>query len=133
MPDIHLGALFGSVIANVIIGSLWFGPVFGDRWMELVGISKEEIGKSWILPMIFSVIGAVFTAMIFGILTAKMGVDSMRGYVESAFWLWLGFTAITSFTNASYAGRSKALWALETFYWLLAFVVMACIYAFFLT
>ncbi len=123
-------AIAVSVIANMIIGMIWFGPLFGKKWMELVGLTEEDVKNGSMAPMIVSFVGACLTAFIYSVLSYKMGADSLRGFIETSFWIWLGFMAISSFTNASFAGRTKSLWAIESFYWLISWLVMAIIFSF---
>jgi hypothetical protein len=34
-------AVILSAIASMIVGSLWYGPLFGKQWMSLMGITKK--------------------------------------------------------------------------------------------
>ncbi|MDQ7020805.1 MAG: DUF1761 domain-containing protein [Candidatus Dojkabacteria bacterium] len=31
-----------AAIANIFLGMIWYGPLFGKEWMRLVGIKKED-------------------------------------------------------------------------------------------
>lgn len=44
MENINLAVLV-SVIVSMIVGSIWYGPVFGKKWMKLVGVTKEDMEK----------------------------------------------------------------------------------------
>lgn len=130
MADIMWIAVMGTVVVNVVIGMIWFGPLFGKKWMSLVGLSEADMKGGAMAPMVGSLIGALLTAIIFSKVTAMIGVDSMRGYIETALWIWLGFTAISSFVNASFSGKSKNLWAIEAFFWFFVYLAMAVIFAY---
>lgn len=122
-------AVAGVILTNMIVGMLWYGPLFGKKWMRLVGMSEKDLKKGSIVPMIAALIGAALTAFIFGVITTKIGVDNLRGYIETAFWIWLGFTAIPSFVNASFSGKSKQLWGIEVSHWLVSMMLMGLVFS----
>ena len=35
-------ALIGAFV-SMVIGFVWYGPIFGKQWMEIMGISKENM------------------------------------------------------------------------------------------
>ena len=34
-----------AAISAMVVGYVWYGPLFGKPWMKLVGITKEDIEK----------------------------------------------------------------------------------------
>jgi hypothetical protein len=49
--------------------------------------------------------------------------------MKTAFWVWLGFVATTSATNAIFAGRSRNLWVIDSGYFLVALLLNGWILA----
>ena len=47
-PVINYGAVVGAAVASMILGSLWYGPLFGKPWMAAMGFTKDamEIGRA---------------------------------------------------------------------------------------
>jgi len=43
MGEISLLKVVLSTLTFFLIGALWYGPLFGKQWRELVGISEEDI------------------------------------------------------------------------------------------
>lgn len=129
MPELHLFPIALAVVASAVIGMLWYGPLFGKKWLVLTGTTQDDTQKGWIAPMVFSLFAAFIGAMIFDIFTMKMGVDSMRGFVETAIWLWLGFFALPTLVNTLFRGTSRSLWAIEAFHVCAWMVAMAVIFS----
>jgi hypothetical protein len=47
MPDVSLLATVVATVLGVALGALWYGPLFGKRWMAAVGMTLEEIQKDF--------------------------------------------------------------------------------------
>ena len=43
MPN--LLAVFACGVASIITGSVWYGPLFGKKWMEICKVSAEDLAK----------------------------------------------------------------------------------------
>ncbi|MBT3239562.1 MAG: DUF1761 domain-containing protein [Chloroflexi bacterium] len=101
-------AVVASIVANMILGWLWYGPLFGKQWAAEIGKNMEDMEMKpalYLIPIIGSFV-ATF------VLWNVMGATGLSGVV-AAFWMWLGFSAITALTNTSFRGTSTTLWAIE--------------------
>jgi hypothetical protein len=47
MPDVSLLATVVATVLGFALGALWYGPLFGKRWMAAVGMTLEEIQKDF--------------------------------------------------------------------------------------
>ena len=47
MPDVSLLATVVATALGFALGALWYGPLFGKRWMAAVGMTLEEIQKDF--------------------------------------------------------------------------------------
>jgi hypothetical protein len=45
MPAVSLVATLVATIAGVIVGALWYGPLFGKSWIAATGMSMEELRR----------------------------------------------------------------------------------------
>ena len=82
----HL-AVWAAIILQFVIGFIWYGPLFGEAWMELEGLDLATIEANpagageWITNIISSVAGIYLLAWLF----VKLGVNTiLKG-------LWYGF------------------------------------------
>ena len=124
-------AIIVAVIASIVIGFLWYGPVFGKLWMNLMGFTKKDIdsakkkemGKSYF----FMIIGTLVTAYVLSML---MDLTGSVGYVAGAilsFWIWIGFVATTTLSSVIWEGKSWKLWFLNNAHTLVSLLVMGLI------
>ena len=127
-------AVLGAAVVNMIVGFLWYGPLFGKPWMKLVGMTDKNMedakagmaktyGLTFVAALIMAYVLAHFVKLV-GATTAGMGV-------QTGFWAWLGFVATTSLNQYLYSVKSKpwSLYALEQGYWLVIFVINGAILA----
>jgi len=92
----HL-AVWVNVVLLHMLGFLWYGPIFGEPWMEMVGLTmaEAEAGSAevgmWITNFIATVVPMYALAWIF----TKMNVNTaLKG-------LWVGFVIAFSFVFLS--------------------------------
>jgi hypothetical protein len=45
MPAVSLVATMAATVAGFVLGALWYGPLFGKRWMSAVGRTHEDIRR----------------------------------------------------------------------------------------
>lgn len=126
----YLAVLVGA-ISNMIIGFLWYGPIFGKMWMALMGFTEEKMkeakakgmGKSYALMLV----GALVTAYVLAHFVAVWGADGVSGAFQLAFWAWLGFIAPVLLGAVLWEGKSWKLYVLNMGYYLVTLFVMAMI------
>ncbi len=119
-------AIIVATVANMVMGFLWFGPLFGKQWAEASGVDMDNADAS---PSMYAVpaLGALLAAIVLWNMMSSMGVSTLGAAVGVAFWAWLGFVAFTSLTNAMFRGSSTRLWTLESFAHLVGFELTAVI------
>ena len=104
----HL-AILVSVILSFALGSLWFGPFFGERWMNLVGIdmaTMKPLGASvWVINFIASVVPLYVLAWLF----TKLNVTS--GLLGAGIGLMISFSFhfLMALNNDMFAGAPYEL------------------------
>lgn len=112
-------AVLAAVVANMVLGFLWYGPLFGKSWRAAVGKTEEDrpdpsLGL-YLVPVLSSLVGAI-------VLWNVMQATGLSG-IMAAFWMWVGFVALTSYTNFLFEGRSSTLWAIENGNHLVGFLI----------
>ena len=107
--DIPWVAVVVAIVANMILGFLWYGPIFGKAWLAAVGKQMDELNQSptiYIVPILASGLIAI-------VVWNVMGALGLTGVVPAS-WMWLGFIALTSYTNYLFRGGPTNLWVLES-------------------
>lgn len=133
--EINYWAVLAAAAANMVIGFLWYGPVFGKEWMRLSGISnaskkeqaqmKEKGKKSMGIAVVTSLIMAYVLAHFAVYVQAANAMDG----IVLAFWLWIGFFATTQLGIVLWENKPLKLYILNTLNSLVSLAVMAAIIA----
>lgn len=116
---INYWAIIGGAIFLVIMGVVWYGPLFGRMWMKIVGaedMTKEEMEKTQkeMIPMyLMQFVVSLITSYVFYYFVK--GWNTVSG-IENAFWIWLGFMMPQA---------SGAMWDTKKGYRLRKFLILA--------
>lgn len=128
--SINYWALIAAAVANMAIGALWYGPVFGALWKRLTGITDEAMAQMPLKPwqaMLGGLVNSFVIAYILFFFTAPWVVPTIAGALMGAFWVWLGFVATTQIGSYLWEGKPLTLFFLNAAYSLVAYGVMATI------
>lgn len=133
-------AVLVSALGAVVLGGLWFGPIFGKTWMKEVGFKTEdmekakadpEIKKAMMKSYLLVAVGALLSAFVLAhslvFSTYYLDVRGPLAGLESAFWIWLGFTAPALMGSVLWEGKTWKYWAIVAGYYLVSFGMMAVV------
>ncbi len=125
-------------IVSIVLGFVWYGPLFGKLWMSLSGQTAERIeaakaeGKGkmyrgYALAFIGALVMAYVLAhsLVFG--NAYLGTSGISGGLMVGFWNWLGFIAPVTLGMVLWDGKPWKLWFLNNAYQLLLLLIMGVI------
>jgi len=140
-PDIHLNmiAIIIAVVANFILGFLWYTPLFGKAWAKEMGIATDQKPPAGALAkgMIFMVIGNFLMAWVFAHNIAVWNpvtwgqpappVSAGGMATAAAFFTWLGFYLPGELGRVAWEGKSWKLFFINTAYHFLSLFVVALI------
>jgi hypothetical protein len=133
MPEINYLAVLVAAVANMIIGSLWYGPLFGKLWMEGMGgpgqMKSPSMGSLYVQQFIASLIMAFVVAHItwaFGMALTPAMSDVATG-LQTGLWLWLGFAVPFKYGESLWTGKKFKYVAVDLGYWLVVLLVMGII------
>jgi hypothetical protein len=105
----HLAVLVCLILMHVL-GFLWYGPLFGDQWMPMVGLNPENMEGGfdaglWITNLIASLAPLYLLAWLFTQLNVTSG---MRGAVI-AFLITFCFHHLSVMSGNMFAGEPYGL------------------------
>lgn len=136
-----LTAIVGAV-ASMIIGFVWYGPLFGKKNLEVMGVpadkkfSAEEKKAMFkkMLPSYFANLAVAFIQFYaLGFFAAFVGRLTIVGALIYGFFLWVGFIIPIEAGNAIWSGKTKKLsWTmffLSAGYQLVVMLVAALLWA----
>ena len=131
--DVNYLAVLATAIASMIVGFIWYGPLFGKMWMQSMKMDnkkmqeakKKGMGKTYILAFLTTLIMSYVLAHFVDYVEAKTVMDG----VILGFWLWIGFLATTQIGSVLWEGKPVKLYLINTLHYLVALAVMAAILA----
>lgn len=113
---INYYAILSCVIAGMVFGFLWYGPVFGKIWAKGMGMSTDKPdSKTMTRAMILQVIGLFLvsyvlahTGQVWRPSVWGVGVDESSNLMwafMSTFFTWLGFYLPMQFSKVAWENR----------------------------
>ena len=116
MTDMNYWAILVSAIASMVIGSIWYGPLFGKQFMQATGMDKwspekqaamkKSMGVTYFMQFIASLV-------MFFVLARLMGISSqmtLNGGLTTAVWVWIGFVVPVKLGDAIWGGKMSMFW-----------------------
>lgn len=137
IPTINYLAVLLAAVASIVIGFLWYGPVFGKPWMKLMGFSKDDIEKAkkkgmtqtYVIMILGSLVMSYVLAHTTEFAMTYTKTYSIMGGLMSGFWTWLGFMAPIQMDEVLWGGKPWKLYFLNTGYRLASLLAMGVIIA----
>lgn len=132
MFDINWLAVIVAAILPMILGSLWYGPLFGKQWMNMIGFTEEEIRADFNPLKSYggSTVGAVMTAIVLAVLMPLMqGSSPVGNALLLAVLCWLGFYVPFGWQSVAFEKRKMGLYVMNLAYNLVALAAMAILIA----
>ncbi len=126
MVPVNYLAIFAATILSVVLGSLWYGPLFGKTWTKLMGWSKSEMDKgaadknammkSYGIQFVGSLIMMFVLAHALVFAKFYLHEDGISAGLSTGFWNWLGFIMPVSLTSVLWEGKPWKLWLINNGY-----------------
>ncbi len=134
--NISMTAILVTVIANFVLGFLWYTPLFGKAWAKEMGFDttvkppKGAIAKG----MIIMVIGNFFLAYVFAHNMAAWsyvpGIEQTSAFqniMMSTVFTWLGFYLPMDLSTVAWESKSWKLFGINTSYHFMMLLVASVI------
>jgi len=137
MIDVNYLAVIVSAIAAMVLGFLWYGPLFGTQWIAYMGWSEADMAaakakgmaKTYLIMTISTLVMSYVMAhaILFG--TTYTNTFGAVGGLMGAFWYWLGFVAPVTLSAVLWEGKPWGYWFLTAGYYLVSLCMMGVILA----
>ena len=124
--DINWFAALGAALLNMVIGFLWYGPIFGKAWLAASGKKMEDINKSE-ANKAYMISGALalITSFALAFLIINLGIVVWWKGAALGALIWLGFVATTMYASVLFENKNPKLYWINSLYQLTALVAMA--------
>jgi hypothetical protein len=116
MQDINLLAVLAAAVASMIIGSIWYGPLFGKQFNAIMGFDKmstqqqAEMKKGMAKMYFTQLVASLVMFYVLAMLMYRLGEMTVQGGLMVAFWVWLGFVVPTKLGDAIWGGKMSLFW-----------------------
>lgn len=142
--DINYLAVAAAVIANIILGFLWYSPLlFSKPWSKEMGVivPQKPDPKLMMRGLMLMIIGtflivwclahnaAVWRPSTWGVTGIAEGSDLMHGFM-SGFFTWLGFFVPQLLGGVAWENRSWKLFGINASYNFIGLQISGMILAF---
>ena len=135
VPVNYLAVLIAAV-SSIVLGFLWYGPLFGKQWAKLMGWSEKDMetmkakggmGKLYALQALGSLVMSFVLAHALVFASKYTNTSGISAGLMTGFWNWIGFIAPVSLGSVLWEGKSWKLWLLNNAYYLVTLSVMGII------
>lgn len=120
-------------LAQWLIGALWYGLLFSNKWIELMGWDQQKIAQvqqqGGTKSLITSLVGALLTTLALAMIFARAEVKSWLDGLKVAGIIWLGFVAVIGMDTVLYEERKYLLYQINSGYHLVGLLVAGVILA----
>ena len=126
----HPLAIVVCMVAYMIIGSVWYGPLFMKPWARLTGMDKmdkAEMQKAMVPAMVTSLATAFVMAVVLGRGMQILAIQSWVDPLVICVVLWFPFTAMVMAQNYAYTRKSVQLLLIDAGYILVSMFAISLI------
>ncbi len=128
---INYPAVIVAAVVHFIIGGLWYGLIFANTFVDIVGRAQVEqmAAQSHWSQYVVAFVTALVLVYILAHFIQYTGAKTVAGGLQTAFWLWLGFVATTQLPTVIFEQRKLGLYLLSIGYQLVACLICGAILA----
>lgn len=120
-----LAVLIATAMAFVL-GGLWYGPLFGQAWMDALGKTADEIEPTP-APFVISFFTALLTCIVLAVLMLLLGIETTTGGAIFGLVVGLGFIATAMASDTAFCGWGVRLFLIQSGYRVAYSVLMGAI------
>lgn len=135
MHSLNWLAILVAAVVSMILGFLWYSPLlFGKAWAREMGYDlsdkakMDEMRKSAGPAYAGSFAAGLLAAFTLALILHGMRAESLHFGLMAGFHIWLGFVATVQFTGALFAKQSMKLFAINTGYQLICYLMMGALF-----
>ncbi len=126
--SINWAAILAAVLVNMLVGFIWYSKwLFYDIWVKAQGKKNASMRSGpniYILSILLAFVQALILKHMLTYTAAYYpSMSNIQVGITTALWLWLGFVVATMGLNYLYAGRSRALFAIDSGYFLCVLLI----------
>lgn len=114
--SINIWAVLVCAAISIVVGSLWYGPLFGRKFLSLMGMKaptkkQKEAMKSSMMKMYgLQLLASVVMFAVLAVFIANLGNGTALGGIHVALLMWLGMVVPLSLGRELWGGKRGLFW-----------------------
>jgi hypothetical protein len=140
MPEINYWAVLVAAVASMVVGSIWYGPLFGKMWIKGMGWDpqdkahiekmKKSAGPAYFQMFVFSLITSwVLAHVIWAFRTSLPPMGDIASGLQAGFWSWIGFVLPVKYGDKLWNNKAFKYVAVDLGYYLVNLLVAGIVIA----
>ena len=113
--EVNWYAIVIVAVFNMALGALWYGPLFGNLWLRIIGKKREELSSKPGM-YIFSFLAAWAAAYVLNLLISGLGLNTWWWGAVAGMVVWIGMGATGTLTYSIFNGPPLGSWLLFSLY-----------------
>jgi len=117
---INVWAILVSGVISMVIGFIWYGPLFSKPWSAYTGWTNEKIrslsGGSMALTYILTFLAAVVQAFVLAVVARSLGATAWSDGLILGLLAGVGFTALGFATSFLFEHKPFGFWLIVSGY-----------------
>jgi hypothetical protein len=131
MGNVNLAAVFAGAAAFFALGALWYGPLFGKAWRNMVGVGQQDAQRAGQKPVwLIMVLAFAFELLIALMLGHQFAMTSPspRGMMMIATGYGATLMAPALGINYLFQMRPGKLFAIDAGYFIAGMALMGAVF-----
>ncbi len=137
MVPVNYLAVLVSAATMMVLGFLWYGPIFGKQWSALMDFTPEKMAAAKAKGMTVNYVIMIISALLMSFVLAHalifastyLKIMGFPAGLMAGFWNWLGFVVPVSVGSVLWDGKPWKLWFINAGYYLVGLLLMGIILA----
>jgi hypothetical protein len=122
MPFSLLAALAVGV-ANMVLGFIWYGPLFANRWMKESNLTIEDLGNGPGIGYLLTFLASIVMGAATSFLAISLNITTPLQGLYLGLILGLGYVATAFLSTYVFGKKSRALYFIDAGYQVTAITV----------
>ena len=116
MSEINVWAILVAAVASMVIGSIWYGPLFGKPFMKAMGMDqwskerqeaeKKRMGMLYFMQFLASLVTFYFLASFI----RDTSMTTVAGGMLVSLCAWAGFVVPVKLADSLWGGKMILFW-----------------------
>ena len=112
---LNLWSVVVAAVAGMVVGAIWYGPLFGKKYMSAVGMDswpqekRDAMRKSMVKSYVLQFLLSLVTYYVLAMNIVWSGLPAWPAMVF-AFFIWLGFILPIKLGETLWGGSKTLAW-----------------------